>query len=44
MPEPNQDITALTDTRDVIAHQRREKNLQNEEDHEATFPPNLLRR
>lgn len=44
MPEPSRDITALADTRDVIAHQRREKNLQNEEDHVNLFPPNLLRR
>lgn len=44
LPEPSRDITSAADILDVIQHQRREKNVQNEEAGEALFPPNLLRR
>lgn len=44
LPEPTVDITAKSDILDVIQYQRNEKNAQNEEEGQAMFPPNLLRR
>lgn len=44
LPAPTHDIANKSDILDVIQFQRNEKNAQNEEDGEAVFPPNLLRR
>lgn len=44
LPEPSKDISHVADILDVIQHQRREKNLENEEAGAPLFPPNLLRR
>lgn len=44
MPAPTKDLTSKDDVLDVIMHQRKEKNAQNEEEGLVTFPPNLTRR
>ncbi|KAA1113873.1 Mcm2-7 hexameric complex component [Puccinia graminis f. sp. tritici] len=46
LPEPTDPISLRNkyDVLDVIMHQRREKNLMNDEAGEATFPPILTRR
>lgn len=44
MPQPTKDISAKDDVLDVIMHQRRDRNAQNEEEGVAQFPPALLRR
>jgi DNA replication licensing factor MCM7 len=44
LPAPNKDITAKEDVLDVISFQREERNAQNEDNGETTFPANLLRR
>lgn len=44
MPQPTKDLSAKDDVLDVIMHQRRERNTENEEAGQAMFPPALLRR
>lgn len=44
MPPPTKDISSKDDVLDVIMHQRREKNSQNEEEGSPQFPPALVRR
>ena len=44
MPQPTKDITQEDDVLDVIMHQRREKNAENEANDLDGFPPQLMRR
>lgn len=44
MPNPTKDISHHDDVRDVIIHQRREKNLANGQEGQNLFPPMLMRR
>jgi DNA replication licensing factor MCM7 len=44
MPPPTKDITQEDDVLDVIMHQRREKNAENEANNADVFPPQLMRR
>lgn len=44
MPTPTKDISQEDDVLDVIMHQRREKNLENEGNDADGFPPQLIRR
>ncbi|KAF8343932.1 DNA replication licensing factor MCM7 [Cantharellus anzutake] len=44
MPAPTKDISQEDDVLDVIVHQRREKNIENDSNDADIFPPQLMRR
>jgi DNA replication licensing factor MCM7 len=44
MPQPTRDISDSDEVIDVIIHQRRERDAQNQEEGRPGFPPEMLRR